>query len=809
MDVAAVLAALCALPEFRAPLEHGAGRPLDEGDLARLTVLAGLHDIGKAHPGFQLKALRASVLPHSSAGYGLVAWRTGPLASDLAPLLGSASRCLFHAVFAHHGRPVSISGYDSRSAWEVARLPGYDWVMEARDVISVLRNAFPSAFEPGPPLPTSPPFVHQFAGLLVLADWIASDSGFFPFIERMPPTYGAQANAQAAKALRAIGLDRRARRVAGNGFDAVSPYAPRPAQEVVGGLGLAEQLVILEAETGSGKTEAALWHFARLHAAGQVGGLYFAVPTRAAARQLHRRVNAAVQLMFGSDAPEAVLAIPGQRVAGDATGYALPDFATRWDDSAEGARIPARWAAEQATRFLAATIAVGTVDQVMLAALAVKHAPARGAALARSLLVIDEVHASDSYMNVVIAGLIRDHMALGGHVLLMSATLGSIARVQFQGASLPDLTSARQLAYPVVWSGRTAHSVPPGDAGKQVAMETRPGMGGDLVAAEAITAARKGARVLIVRNTVAAAIETFRAVQAANAADLLMQAGGGPALHHSRFAPEDRALLDAAVEATLGPRDALRGAIVIGTQTLEQSLDLCADLLITDLCPVDVLLQRLGRLHRRPNPRPEGFHEPRTIVLLPDGGLDPLAEPRFVNGLGAFRAKDGTVSGIYMDLPGLALTTERIAADPVWRIPAMNRDLVEGCTHAEARAGMVAARGWESYERDISGQDAAQRMMAGRLRLDRSKPLPEAFPDLDEAVMTRLGEMGPEVMLPPDTIGPFGAAISRLVLPARWAKRVEIPEVVRPVAGAGGIELRVDRLRLRYGREGLVKIVEA
>ena len=334
-------------------------------------------------------------------------------------------------------------------------------------------------------------------------------------------------------------------------------------------------------------------------------------------------------------------------------------------------------------------------------------------------------------------------------------------------------------------------------------------MAGDLVAAEAITAAREGARVLIVRNTVAAAIEAFRAVHAAGGADLMMQAGGGPALHHSRFAPEDRALLDAAVEATLGPRDAPRGAIIIGTQTLEQSLDLCADLLITDLCPVDVLLQRLGRLHRHRNPRPQGFREPRTIVLLPEGGLGPLAAPRFINGLGAFRAKDGTVSGIYMDLPGLALTAERIAADPVWHIPAMNRDLVEGCTHPEARARMVVARGWESYERDISGQQAAQRMMAGRLRLDRAKPVPEAFPEQDEAVMTRLGEMGPEVMLPAGTIGTFGTPISRVVLPARWAKGVEIPEVVRPVAGAGGLELVVDCLRLGYGREGLVKIVKA
>ena len=136
-------------------------------------------------------------------------------------------------------------------------------------------------------------------------------------------------------------------------------------------------------------------------------------------------------------------------------------------------------------------------------------------------------------------------------------------------------------------------------------------------ALRAIAAATEGARVLVVRNTVTAAVETWNAVRAAGEDRLLLRVVEGPALHHGRFAPEDRKLLDEVVEAALSPQAARRapgGVIAIGTQTLEQSLDIDADALITDLCPIDVLLQRIGRLHRHDLARPRGFETPRCIV---------------------------------------------------------------------------------------------------------------------------------------------------------------------------------------------------
>jgi CRISPR-associated endonuclease/helicase Cas3 len=197
--------------------------------------------------------------------------------------------------------------------------------------------------------------------------------------------------------------------------------APNPQQQLVGSSPLEERLLILEAETGSGKTEAAFWRFARLFEAGLVNSLYFALPTRSAAVQMHSRINRMLQHLFGVNAPEAILAVPGYLKSGEAEGMALPRWQVHWDDegSASEYKLAARWAAENTKRYLAATVAVGTVDQAMLGALRVKHAHLRSAALSRSLLVIDEVHASDRYMTEIQGHLLRMHLDRGGHAMLM------------------------------------------------------------------------------------------------------------------------------------------------------------------------------------------------------------------------------------------------------------------------------------------------------------------------------------------------------------------------------------------------------
>lgn len=802
MDVAAVFETLIHLPRFQTALRQAGGVGLTIDQINTLCRLVYLHDIGKFHPDFQAKAVRKSVCNHASAGAGLIDLlqrleHQGD--AFLEPLQGlvpwQGYEDMLTAIWAHHGFPVAPThtqpgdwaGFDARAA-----LPYVD----------MMQRAFPGDLSP---LPTTPRFVHYVAGLVALADWIGSDCDFFPFHEAPGADYIQIARRQAAKAVETIRLDLADVPILGDDFTTLTGFdAPNPMQATVGQLDLDSPLMILESETGSGKTEAALWYFARMFAAGHVSSLYFAVPTRTAARQLHDRVTDCMKRLFGDQAPEPVLAIPGQRVAGDAVGYALPGFRTRWEDSDKP--VKHRWASEHATRFLAASIAVGTVDQALLSTLQVKHAPMRATMLARSLLVIDEVHASDAYMTRLSQQLLTDHRALGGRAMLMSATLGAAARAGYLGEAVPEVQTASAVAFPAIWrlgQGEKLTAVNSAIRSKHVTMNPLHSMAADTVANRAIDAAKRGARVLVVRNTVGEAMATYDAVIAAGQGALLLQVADGPVLHHSRFAAKDRAALDAAVETFLNPkRKSGAGGIVIGTQTLEQSLDICADLLITDLCPVDVLLQRIGRLHRHIRAYPAGFETPRCIVLHPDQGLDPLAKPGFCNGLGYWKGDDGTVKGIYTDLPCLALTAEQIAAHHIWTLPDMNRKLVEAATHPDHRAAMVEARSWQDYERDISGVAVMSNVIAGMNVLKRSRPFPPQFKGKEEHIRTRLGGDTQVVDLPDGTVGPFGHVVTQIKLTESMSRKIS-KEDEATITGTDPLTISIGDLRLVYDRRGI------
>lgn len=210
---------------------------------------------------------------------------------------------------------------------------GYDPFAALSSLTDAIRQWFPAAFaKAGPPLPESPRFWHAIAGLMMLADWIGSDTVSFPLANRREPDRMSWARQQATRVLADYGFDpdghRRAiaRPVT---FSSISEYKPHDIQ-----LALAEadgQIVVLEAETGAGKTEAALYRFARLFADGKVDGLYFALPTRVAATSLYHRVKCAVAKLFPEKArPTVILAVPGYAKANDVNARVLPGFDVQW-----------------------------------------------------------------------------------------------------------------------------------------------------------------------------------------------------------------------------------------------------------------------------------------------------------------------------------------------------------------------------------------------------------------------------------------------------------------------------------------------
>lgn len=301
-DVAAVTYALLHLPVWRQRLSSLAGRPLSEVDIARLGVLACLHDIGKFGLGFQAKGRHDLGVPttgHVAEGVAAVARGIFP---DLAYLAqwGEATGGLLIAAVCHHGKPHNVE-YARLTAWQDAwwrPRQGLDPRRGFAELFGKCRHAwFPEAFATlaVEPLPHSLEFGHAFAGTVMLADWIGSDTRFFAFSEAGDDDRMPHARRKAMEALAATGLDvppaARVDALGRSAFARVTAYPARPAQQAVADLPVtsAGSISVLEAETGSGKTEAALARFVRLFEAGDVDGMYFALPTRSAATQLHRR----------------------------------------------------------------------------------------------------------------------------------------------------------------------------------------------------------------------------------------------------------------------------------------------------------------------------------------------------------------------------------------------------------------------------------------------------------------------------------------------------------------------------------------
>ena len=840
-DVAACFEALLRDPVLHARFVRAAGaNDFTDTTAARLTFLAYLHDFGKLNAGFQFQ-----VRPRSELG-PRAPLRAGHIAeallcfgrSDFCALLGlhdvveewgEGAIPLLHAMLAHHGRPASRptrSGSGPPALWKP--FAGYDPRATARRLRERGRAWFPEAFSRGSPIPDIPALAHLFAGIVSLADQLGSDEEAFRYEPDPDPDYIERARRIAADTVRGKGFRRRDwiavdANADPRDFRNLFDYTDlRPSQRAVTAAPVDKPLLILESETGSGKTEAAILRFAALWHAGLVDGLYFAVPTRAAAKQLHGRVSRALERLFPPSARvETVLAVPGYICAGDAAGRRGERFDIFWEDEPDEEKRLARWSAESARKFLSAPAAVGTVDQVLLAGLRVKWAHFRAASLSRSLLVIDEVHASDAYMTELLVGVMKGHLALGGHVLLMSATLGAAARSKFTNKrarfSPPALKDAEDTPYPALTLAPAdglpeVREIATNGATKSVSMSAASILSDpDAIARTAAAEARQGAKVLVIRNTVSSAQAVFAALLAQGANDVMLRVAEGPALHHSRFAAEDRKLLDDAVESAIG-KDAPRsagGLAVIGTQTLEQSLDIDADLLISDLCPVDVLLQRIGRLHRHAGTgRPRSFRNPQCLVLVPEAGLeDGLGGGLLGHGLGMSNR-----GGVYVDLVGLEATRRLISDHATWTIPAMNRMLVERATHPETLDRLARELGerWVSHASTVFGRRAAGAGVARQHALTRDEPFDEdlVFPDLDEHVRTRLGEDGPRVVLRDPVIGPFGTDVKTFHLPAHLfpggVPRKEEIEAARAVpAPEGGLVLEVGDHRLTYDRAGI------
>ena len=478
------------------------------------------------------------------------------------------------------------------------------------------------------------------AGFAILCDWIGSDTKFFPYETqvRALEDYWPDARVRAKEAVRESGLFQSTPR-SFSSIGALFPgiaERPTPLQSAASSvdLGIGPQLFVLEDLTGSGKTEAALILAQRLMSSGRCDGLFFALPTMATANAMDARLRPLLSSLFEGK-PNYLLTHSGPRLTeedrlhlGDRRSESGADDSYGRGEQETATNTATAWLSDGRKKALLAELGVGTIDQALLAALQSKHAALRLLGLQRHVLVVDEVHACDAYMLGILCALLRMQAGMGGSAILLSATLPLSQRQKLTQAFAKGLgekspATPASSAYPLLTgfgTGRIVEQPVAPRAGSPRTLQV-----GSLTSIDAaldliLAAVRSGQCACWVRNSVADAIEAYEAISAKL----------GPAqvtLFHARFALGDRLRIEQRVVDRFGLRGTAterRGQVVIATQVVEQSLDIDFDVMVSDLAPIDLLIQRAGRLQRHPE-KHGGRIAPILQVLAPAFAEDPPA----------------------------------------------------------------------------------------------------------------------------------------------------------------------------------------
>ena len=347
----------------------------------------------------------------------------------------------------------------------------------------------------------------------------------------------------------------------------------------------------------------------RLMAIGAADGFFIGLPTMATANAMYGRMAACYGRLFDGDA--SLVLAHGRKDLVD--GFALSVISpgreehdpAQLDDSATSRC--ARWLADHNKRALLAPAGVGTIDQALLGALQSKHQCLRLLGLFRKVLIVDEVHACDAYMQRTLESLLEFHAAAGGSAILLSATLPgrmkqALLKAYARGRNQTAPQLATRPAFPLITSWTTtAEGLP---AVQETPIATRPDVRRSVrvhyesdvskVLDRIIRALDAGQCVAWIRNTVADALQARELALPHVAAQQVT-------LFHARFTLGDRLDVESQVLNQLGPDstpERRRGQLLIATQVAEQSLDIDVDLLVSDLAPVDRLIQRAGRMRR-------------------------------------------------------------------------------------------------------------------------------------------------------------------------------------------------------------------
>lgn len=635
LDVAAVgVTLLKRLSALRLFFARALGMDADEPLHSWFAFCLAIHDLGKFAESFQgqrsdlIKQLRGREadpgkpygVRHDTLGWLIWADRLegpavdeewfGPHTEDML----SGVAWWLRASMGHHGMPPA----SGMGKWSSHFTP--EDLSAVRGFVSELRALFPLdgiaashavlgdvAFEA-----RSRDLSWWIAGLTVLADWIGSNTAFFPYCseEVTLKDYWRDALQRAEGAISGVGIlpVSCCERSFSELFPEIGTPSPLQAWAIATPVAATPQIHLLEDVTGAGKTEAAIMLAHRMITAGCADGFFIGLPTMATANAMYGRIVEVYRKLFEGDA--SLVLAHGQRNLVEAfansvlpAGQAEADSAQQ-DDTAT-ARCNA-WLADHGKRALLAPAGVGTIDQVLLATLYSRHQSLRMFGLFRKVLIIDEVHACDAYMQRVLETVLMFHARAGGSAILLSATLPermkqSLFDAFARGRDAGTLPPASSTDFPLVTSwreGEPSAVLSPIVARKAVCRDLAVRYVVDEPEVlEAIRSALvQGKCVCWMRNTVSDVLAAHAHFANELDADHLIA-------FHARFALQDRLDTEQRILAHFGKSSTpaqRAGRLVIASQVAEQSLDADWDMVISDLAPIDRLIQRAGRLQRHP-----------------------------------------------------------------------------------------------------------------------------------------------------------------------------------------------------------------
>jgi CRISPR-associated endonuclease/helicase Cas3 len=767
LDVAAVGVALLEQdPALVSRLAAASGLPPPQ-IVPALRFLLAIHDLGKLADSFQsLRSDLAVTLRgesfrkaacrwrHDSIGFAI--WRLA-LAADAAEgqwlsvrQSGEAlertdlRRALdpwLSAILGHHGMPPDTS--ITALGLVIKPEPRSDALAFVHDLARLFGRVELDLGEE--PLSRSSWLV---AGLTVLCDWVGSNRDWFPFVSEAVPLEKywpvALEHAHAALAESRL-LPCKPAQIASATALFEWLERPSPVQQLARQMPLGEgpQLIVFEEVTGAGKTEAAMLAAQRLLERGSAQGIFVALPTQATANAMFSRVAKLVDRLYepGEDAPRILSHSGSYLVARKLVG---PNDASFSSEEESATTRGSAWLSDHRKKSLLAAVGVGTLDQALHGVLHTRHSTLRLLGLQSKVLIVDEVHAYDSYMARLLERLLEFQAALGGSAILLSATLPSAMRQAFANAfarglrrSAPALTSN---AYPLVTrldsEGQeeiASSSRPESHRRVGVRFLSDPGVALDRLA----RVCEAGGCACWVRNSVMDAVEAYRVARG--------RLGDKALLFHARFTAGDRQQREDEVLKSFGKDggpEKRAGRLLIATQVVEQSLDLDFDAMVSDLAPVDLLIQRAGRLHRHPR-SPDGARQkvdsrpaPELLVLAPEFSETPEAD--------WLRSALKRTSYVYEDHSRLWLTMQVLRDRGAIVIPEEARLLIERVFGAEAES-RIPDELRKNADRAI-GNKSASTSLAQFNSVDLEGGfIGRAGWDEDAEMPTRLGE--PTVML--------------------------------------------------------------